>query len=73
VVEGLLVGLVALACPVGMGVMMWLMAKGARKRGTAVDEHASLDQLRAEHRRLGAEIERLQDGSSSSSSVEIPR
>lgn len=70
--EGLLVGLVALACPVSMGVMMWLMAKAARKDRNAVDEHAGLDELRAEHRRLGAEIERLQDGSSSSG-VEIAR
>jgi hypothetical protein len=59
-VEGLLVGLVALACPVSMGLMMWFMARGAR-RGT--EREPNLEDLRAEHRRLGAEIERLQDGS----------
>jgi hypothetical protein len=58
--EGLLVGLVALACPVSMGLMMWFMARGAR-RGT--EREPSLEDLRAEHRRLGAEIERLQHGS----------
>jgi hypothetical protein len=62
--EGLLVGLVALACPVSMGLMMWFMAKGARRGHNGHAEPApSLEDLRAEHRRLGAEIERLQDGS----------
>lgn len=62
-----MVGLVALACPLGMGLMMWLMAKGTR-RGAEADSqaHGSLQELRAEHGRLGAEIERLQDASSRS-------
>jgi hypothetical protein len=73
-VESLLIGLVALACPVGMGVMMWFMAKGARKGENAhSDAPANLEELRAEHRRLGAEIERLEDGSTRSSPVETPR
>jgi hypothetical protein len=70
-VEGLLVVLVALACPVGMCLMMWLMSKGARKSGNGRGEaHPSLEELRTEHRRLGAEIERLQDGSTASSMVD---
>jgi hypothetical protein len=72
-VEGLVIGLVALACPVAMGVMMWLMAKGGRKGGNAIEEHASLDELRAEHRRLGAEIDRLEDDSSRSSMLRSSR
>lgn len=72
--ENLLIGLVALACPVGMGLMMWFMAKGARKGDNAdSDAPASLEELRAEHHRLGAEIERLEDGSTRSSLVETPR
>lgn len=62
--RNVLLGLVALACPVGMGLMMWSMAKGMRG-GAEADSQApgSLEELRAEHGRLGAEIERLQDGS----------
>ena len=65
--EGLLVGLVALACPVSMGLMMWFMARGSR-RGT--ERVPNLEDLRAEHRRLGDEIERLQDGSRPLAKVE---
>jgi hypothetical protein len=59
--ESVLVGLAVLACPVGMGVMMWFMAKGMRS-GSKVDREApaSLEELHAEHRRLGAEIDRLE-------------
>jgi len=57
-----------------MGLMMWFMAKGARKGENAhSDAPANLEELRAEHRRLGAEIERLEDGSTRSSPVETPR
>jgi hypothetical protein len=67
-VENVLLGLAALACPVGMGLMMWFMAKGTRKDERAVsDAPGSLDELRAEHRRLGAEIDRLEDNSTRSS------
>jgi hypothetical protein len=51
-------GVAALACPVGMGAMMWFMGKGMRSKDSTRD--ASVDQLREEHRRLGAEIERLE-------------
>ena len=50
--------LVALACPVGMAVMGWYMVKGMRRPGQP--EQLDVDDLRAEHRRLGAEIERLE-------------
>ena len=69
--ENLLIGLVALACPVGMGLMMWLMAKGARGRDNHDSEApAGLEQLRAEHERLGAEIARLEDEPARSSLVD---
>lgn len=55
--ETVLIAVVALACPVGMLVMGVCMAKGMRKSKRA--ESVNVDELRAEHRRLGAEIERL--------------
>jgi len=57
--ESVLVGLAVLACPVGMGLMMWFMARrmrGQRKQHTP----ASIETLREEHRRLGAEIDRIE-------------
>jgi hypothetical protein len=56
-------GLAALACPVGMGAMMWFMGKGMRTKKPPTDTRsASVDDLRQEHRRLGAKIERLESG-----------
>ncbi|MDP9385728.1 MAG: hypothetical protein M3P50_10955 [Actinomycetota bacterium] len=59
--ESFLLSLAFLACPIGMGLMMWFMAKGMRKEPAAAEPRpgASVEQLREEHRRLGAEIERL--------------
>jgi C4-dicarboxylate-specific signal transduction histidine kinase len=56
-VEILLV-LALLACPVGMGLMMWLMGRGRgwqRQRGQPA---AGAAELRGERARLSAEIER---------------
>ncbi len=66
-----LLALAFLACPVGMGLMMWFMAKGMPKEPAAEQPRAasdprvgsSVEQLREEHRRLGEELERL-DGQS---------
>ncbi|MGH2947933.1 MAG: hypothetical protein ACRDPC_17070 [Solirubrobacteraceae bacterium] len=54
--EGALLVLVLLACPVGMGVMMWFMSKSGR--GSEDRSRAGVDDLRDEHARLSAEIER---------------
>jgi hypothetical protein len=59
-----LLPLALLACPIGMGLMMWFMARGMRgeKREDGADRaaaSASLDELQSEHERLGAEIARL--------------
>lgn len=50
--------LALLACPVGMGLMMWFMAKGMRG-----DDHKkanSAEELRAEQQRIAAELDRIE-------------
>ena len=61
--ESILLSLAFLACPLGMGLMMWFMAKGMRQESAAAapPQNASVEQLREEHRRLGEELERLED------------
>ncbi|MGH2714969.1 MAG: hypothetical protein ACRDSN_10530 [Pseudonocardiaceae bacterium] len=54
--EGIVTTLALLACPVGMGLMMLFMGRGMRDR-RAAGEH-SPDELRAEQRRIAAELER---------------
>jgi len=57
-----LLSALVLACPVGMGLMMWFMSRGMRGARTPerAPTEASLAELRAEHRRLGAELERAE-------------
>ncbi len=59
--ESILFAFALLACPVGMGLMMWFMAKGMRKEPTPQPPRVGtgIEDLREEYRRLGAEIERL--------------
>jgi len=58
--ETVLFGAAVLACPVGMGAMMWFMARGMKNKKEEPSP-ASVDTLREEHRRLGTEIERMEE------------
>jgi hypothetical protein len=55
--ESVLLGLAALACPIGMGLMMWLMMRGHGQDTTpnASATSQQVDELRAEIERLKAE------------------
>lgn len=52
--QSLLWGVAVLACPVGMGLMMWLMMRGRRKEPGDAKEH-QVAQLRAEVEQLKAD------------------
>lgn len=64
--EQIFFGLALLACPLGMGTMMWLMMRSNKKRsGDAVPTEASaaeLAQLRADLDRLRAGQALARDG-----------
>jgi len=60
--DNALLTLAVLACPIGMGLCMWLMARGMRRNGSDAPSEApsSIEQLREEQGRLESEIERLE-------------
>ena len=55
--QTLFVGLAALACPVGMGAMMWMMMRGGNKNAgdTGGPGQQQVEQLRSEIDQLKAE------------------
>jgi hypothetical protein len=57
-VESIITSLALLACPLGMGAMMWFMMRGMKPAPPA-RQPDDLAGLRAEHSRLEAEVERL--------------
>ncbi len=61
VAPGLFYGLAALACPVGMGVMMWVMMRGGKQMGQPpMPMDSSTDSAReTELARMRAEIDEL--------------
>ncbi len=53
--QTLLYGLAVLACPVGMGAMMWMMMRGQRRGPDGTGGQQQVDQLRAEIDQLKTE------------------
>ncbi|MEJ7893853.1 MAG: DUF2933 domain-containing protein [Solirubrobacteraceae bacterium] len=68
--QNLLPLLALLACPIGMGLMMFFMAKGSRKTDNSPAPVRSAADLRDEQRRLDAEIARLETSNGSRSLVD---
>lgn len=58
-----LADLAFLACPVGMGAMMWFMMKGHKQPSTQ-DSSVQVDLERQEIARLRAEVDRLKSDTS---------
>jgi hypothetical protein len=72
--EGVVVALALLACPVGMGLMMWFMGKGMKKDGgQSRSAAASLDDLRDEQARLSAQIDQLEASERARDGEPLPR
>jgi hypothetical protein len=53
--QSVLWGIAVLACPVGMGLMMWLMMRGRRKDPAGDTSQEQVTQLRAEVEQLKSE------------------
>ena len=58
--QQLLYILPALACPIGMAVMMVMMGRGRRRHPTSATGEGELAALKAEHARLSEKIEALE-------------
>lgn len=59
--EGIVIAAAALACPVGMGLMMWFMARGMRQPRRERETASPEEELARARRRLEPEIERLEE------------
>jgi len=68
--------LALLACPLGMGAMMWMMARGNRKNDADEPtdrQPVSVEVLREEQRRLSEEIDRLEGADAPQPTIAQPR
>ena len=58
--ESIVTSLALLACPVGMGAMMWFMMRGMKQQpAKGVEQPGNVAELRAERQRLEVEVSRL--------------
>lgn len=58
--ESILLGLAVLACPVGMGLMMFFMGKGMMGGKKKEEEPGTVEEMRLEQQRLVSQVERLE-------------
>ncbi len=57
--QAIFYGLAVLACPVGMGLMMWMMMRGQKKNPDGGDSSAQVSGSQQQVDQLRAEIDQL--------------
>lgn len=58
--ESAFLALAVLACPLGMGAMLWFMAKGMKGNDSGSAASPELAEMKAEQERLAVEVDRLE-------------